>query len=147
MKSYRVWLLTLIEESSPQPGFPDWASVGAEVFAGVGVVLLGPPGLEQQVGAAGWWVLRIDHAGQEPCVAVAPPVSAAQWAGQASAVVGLLEVSGQGLPQMVSAAAGTVASEFQATLPDFAEESLDQKKVSGLEELLDLVAVAELVLG
>lgn len=50
--------------------------MGAEAFAAAGAVPLGPPGLEQQVGAAGWWVLQIDLAGQEPSVAVAHPVTA-----------------------------------------------------------------------
>lgn len=124
--------------------------MGAEVFAAAGVVPLGPHGLEQRVWAAGWWVLQDDLAGQEPSVAVAPPVTAASGDGQASAAgVGLLEVSGQGLLQTVSAAGKeTVASEFEVNLLGFAEESPDQKEVSGLEELPGLVDVAGLrVLG
>lgn len=51
------------------------ASVEAEAFAAVGVVHLGSPGLEQQVEAAGWWLLQDDLAGQEPSVPL--PVTAA----------------------------------------------------------------------
>lgn len=51
--------------------------MGAEAFVAVGDVLLGPPGLERQVGAAGWWALQVDLAGQEPSVAVAHSATAA----------------------------------------------------------------------
>lgn len=66
-------------------------------------------------------------------------------AGQAFAD-GHLGVFGQGLLQTVSAAAErqTVASELAGNLPGSAEESSDQKKVSDLEELPDLVAVVGL---
>lgn len=96
-------------------------------------------------------MLQDDLAGQEPSVAVVLPVTAASEAGQASAAgVGLLEVSGRGLLQTLSAAAGrqTVASELEVSLLGFAEESPDQKEVSGLEKLPGLVDVAGLqVLG
>lgn len=49
----------------------------AVAFAAVGVFLLAPPGLEQKVGAAGWWVHQVDLAGQEPSVAGPLPVTAA----------------------------------------------------------------------
>lgn len=78
--------------------------------------------------AAGWWLLQADPAGQEP--SAAPPVTAAGEAGQASAA---------------SAAGGeTVASGFEVSPLDFSEESPDQRKVSGLEEPPDLLAVADL---
>lgn len=139
---YHIQLLTLVVGSRPQPGCPDWASEGAEAFAAVGGVHLGPLGLEQQVEAAGWQVLQGDPADQ-PSVAL--PVTAAQGAGWASAA-GLLEASGL---QAVSAAGSqTVAFEFEVNLPGFSGESPGQREVSGLEQLPDLVAVAELqVLG
>lgn len=116
-------LLTLVEERRPKPDCLDWASAGVWVFAAVGAVPLDPLGLEQQAGAAGWWV--------EPSAAVSHPVTAAWLAGQVSpAVVGLL-VSG------LFAAAGiqTVVSDSEA--------NLDQKKVSGREELPAPAAVSE----
>lgn len=141
-------LLTLVAGSHPWPGCPDWAFVGAEAFAAVGVVLLGPPGPEQQAEAAGWWVLQGDPAALEPSVAVPPPVTAAWGAGPASAEVGLPQVSGQGLPQLSAAGRQTVASEPEVNLPGSAEESPGQKEVSGLEWIPDPVAVAGLqVLG
>lgn len=143
---HHIQLLTLVVESRPQARCPDWACAGAEASAAAGVVLLGLRGLEQQVGAAGWWVLQDDLAGRVPSVAVPHPVTAAQGAGKASAAgVGLLEVSGQGLLQMVSAGRQTVASELEVNLPGFAEESPDQMEVSGFEELPDLVVEAGLV--
>lgn len=79
-------------------------------------------------------MVRGDQAGQDP--SVAPPVTAA-WEEEASAGVGPLEVSGQGLLQMAFAAGRQmIASELEASL---AEGSPDQKKVSGQEELPDLV--------
>lgn len=103
----------------------------AEAFAAAGVVLLGPRGLEQQTGAAGWWVLRGDLAGREPSVAVLPPVTAA-WGAELASVE-------------VSAAGGRiVASEFEVNRPGFAEESPDQKEFSGLEGIPDLGTVAGL---
>lgn len=92
----------------------------------MGVVPLDPPGLEQQVGAAGWWV--------EPSAAASHSVTAVWRAGQASpAVVGLL-VSG-----LSAAGTQTVVSDSEA--------NLDQKKVSGREELPGLVAVSEQLRG
>lgn len=90
-------------------------------------------------------MVRGDLAGQDPSVAVPPPVTAA-WVEEASAGVGPLEVSGQGLLQMVFAAGREmIASELEGSL---AEGSPDQKKVSGQEGLPDLVVLAELqVLG
>lgn len=139
-------LLTSVVESRPYSGCPDWASVGAEAFVGAGAVLLGLPDLGLQVVAAEWWVLQDV---QEPSVAVALPVTAAWVAVQAFAGVGPLMVSGQGLLVQVSVAGRqTVASEFEGNLPGFAEENSDQKEVSGLEELPDLVAAAVLqILG
>lgn len=63
--------------------------------------------------------------------------------------IGLLGVSGPGLLQTLSAAAGTqtVASELEVNLPDSAELNLDQKEVSGFEEHPDLVGVAGRALG
>lgn len=63
--------------------------------------------------------------------------------------IGLLQVSGLGLLQTLSAAAGTqtVASELEVNLPDSAELNLDRKEVSGFEEHPDLVGVAGRVLG
>lgn len=92
----------------------------------MGIVPLDPPGLVQQVGAAGWWV--------GPSAAASRSVTAVWQAGQASpaVVVGRL-VSG------LSAAAGTVVSDSEA--------NLDQRKVSGREELPDLVAVSEQLPG
>lgn len=82
-------------ESRPYSGCPDWASVGAEASAAVGVVLLGLPGPGRQVVAAGWWALQDGLAGQEPSVAVTLPVTAASVDVQASvAGVGPLVLSG-----------------------------------------------------
>lgn len=127
-------------ESRPSPGCPDWASVGAEASAAAGVVLLDPPGPGQRVGAAGWWVLQDDPTGQEPSAAAPHPVTAAWGAERASAEAGPPEVSDQGLE--VWEGGRTVASEPEVSLPGFAEESPDQKEVSGLEEHPDLEAVA-----
>lgn len=93
----------------------------------MGVVHLDPPGLEQQVGAAGWWV--------EPSAAGSHSVTAVWQAGQASPAVVVLLVSGP----FAAAGTPTVASDSEA--------NLDQKKVSGHEELPDLVAVSEQLLG
>lgn len=129
--------------------------MGAEASAAVGVVLLDLPGLGQQVGAAGWWVLLDGLAGQGVSAAGDPgglPVIAAGGAGRASAVgvvagVDPLLVSGLGLLEVVSAAAAgnqTAASGLEGSLPGFAEENPDQREVSGLVWLPDLEAVAGL---
>lgn len=63
-------LLTLVEECCPLLGCPDWASAGAWAFAAMEVVPLDLPGLEQQVGAAGWWVepsVAATHSGTAAC--------------------------------------------------------------------------------
>lgn len=74
--SFHEQLLTSVVESHPQPGCPDWASEAAEAFAAKMVFLRGPLDLEQQVLAAGWWVLQGDFADQVPSVAVNPPETA-----------------------------------------------------------------------
>lgn len=116
-------LLTLAEERLPKPGCPDWASAGVWAFAAAGVVPPDPPGLEQQLGAAGWW--------PEPSAAASRPATAVWWAaGRASpAAVGRL-FSG------LSAAAGT-----QTVVSD--SEDLDQRTVSGREGLPGPVAASE----
>lgn len=130
-------LLTLVVESRLQQGCPDWASEGAEAFVAAEVVLLGHPGLEQQVVAAGWWVLQDDLVGQVPSVAVTPPVTVAWGAVQVSVVVFAHQViSGQQPPQRVSVAViQTVASELEGTLPGFAEEHPDLAPLAGQRTL------------
>lgn len=114
-------------------GCPDWASVGAEVFVAEEVVLLGHPGLEQQVAAAGWWVLQDDLAGWEASVAVAHLVTAVLGGAASAAVVVHQTFSGLScLQRLFAVVLQTVASELEGIPPGFVEESPD------------LVAVVEL---
>lgn len=58
-------------------GCLDWASAEAEAFAAEEDALLGPPDPEQQAGAAGWWLLRVDPAGRNLSAAGSHPATAA----------------------------------------------------------------------
>lgn len=124
-------LLTSVVESRPQPGCPDWASVAAEAFAAKGVFLLDPLGLEQQVLAAGWWVLLDDFADQAPSVAVTLPGIAVEAFGQVSvAVVAHQELCGP--QQKASVGIQTVASVLVGNFLGFVEEHPVLEVVAGL---------------